>query len=67
MSHIIKLILLIIAVLLVLSFFGISLQGIIESPAGQANIGFVWNYILIAWDWLMSFLLDLADVLIFWN
>tara|TARA_B100000745_G_scaffold300595_1_gene255708 strand:+ start:14385 stop:14588 length:204 start_codon:yes stop_codon:yes gene_type:complete len=67
MSHIIKLILLVIVALLVLSFFGISLQGIIESPAGQANIGFVWGYVLIAWDWLINFLVDLVDALIFWN
>lgn len=67
MSHLIKLILLVIVALLVLSFFGISLQGIIESPAGQANIGFVWGYIVLAWDWLVDFLGGIVDALIFWN
>lgn len=67
MSHLIKLVLLAIVALFVLSFFGISLQGIIESPAGQANLAFVWGYVLIAWDWLSNFVIDLVDVLIFWN
>ncbi|MBL1434462.1 hypothetical protein COB87_002770 [Candidatus Wolfebacteria bacterium] len=67
MWHLLKLAILVIAILFVLSFFGISIQGIIESPAGQANIGFVWGYILIAWQWIIEFSLDLLDVIIFWN
>jgi len=67
MSHLIKLILLVIGILLVLSFFGISVQGIIESPAGQANIGFVWGYILIAWNWLVDLVVSTFNFLIFWD
>ena len=67
MSHLIKLILLVIGILLVLSFFGISVQGIIESPAGQANIQFVWGYIVIAWEWLVDLFVNTFNFLIFWN
>lgn len=67
MSHIIKLIILVIAVLLVLSFFGISLQSIIDSPAGQANIQFIWEIILIGWNWIVDFLVGLYDAIAFWN
>ncbi|XKT74980.1 MAG: hypothetical protein ACJKSS_02330 [Patescibacteria group bacterium UBA2103] len=67
MSHIIKLIILVIAILLILSFFGISLQSIIESPAGQANIQFVWNLILVGWNWIVDFLVGLYDAIAFWN
>ena len=67
MSHLIKLVILAIVALLVLSFFGISVQGIVESPAGQANIAFVWGYVLIAWDWLWNLIKQTVDFLIFWN
>lgn len=67
MSHIIKLILLVVVVLFILSFFGISLQSIIESPAGQANIAFVWGYVLIGWEWLWGFIKDVINFIIFWD
>ena len=53
----------VIAVLL-LSFFGISIQGVIESPQGQENIAyvtnlfmsllrFIWNFIAPAIEWII--------------
>lgn len=63
----IKLIIYIVIAILVLSFFGISLQGIIESPAGQANIDFVWNLILIAWNFIWDLLLKIWDFVVFWK
>ncbi len=41
--------------LLALSFFGISLQAIVNSPAGQANFAYTYNLLLQAWDWLVHF------------
>ena len=38
--------------LLGLSFFGISIQSIINSPAGQANFGYVIHWVLVSWHWL---------------
>jgi len=41
--------------LLALSFFGISLQAIINSPAGQANFAYVYDLLLQAWHWIVNF------------
>jgi len=38
--------------LLALSFFGISIQAIINSPAGQANFTYVLSLLSQAWQWL---------------
>jgi hypothetical protein len=36
---------------LALSFFGISLEKIITSPAGQANINYILNLLTQLWLW----------------
>lgn len=41
--------------LLALSFFGISLQAIINSPAGQANFAYAYDLLLQVWHWLVNF------------
>jgi len=52
----IKLIILIVIGVLVLSFFGITIQSIVQSPVGQANFAYIWSAIVMGWDWLVSFL-----------
>lgn len=42
---------------LALSFFGISIQKIVESPAGQANIAYVYHLLSGLWDWIVGFAL----------
>ncbi|HUY05407.1 MAG TPA: hypothetical protein VMV62_01680 [Candidatus Paceibacterota bacterium] len=37
--------------LLALSFFGISIREIVNSPAGQANFSFIHSLLLQAWQW----------------
>ena len=37
--------------LLALSFFGISIQAIINSPVGQANFAYVANLLSQLWQW----------------
>ncbi len=49
-----KLIFWIFVLILALSFFGISLQAIITSPAGQANFGYIFNLLGQFWNWLVS-------------
>ena len=36
---------------LALSFFGISLQAIVTSPAAQANFLFIYHLIVQGWHW----------------
>ena len=62
-----RIIILAIIALLVLSFFGISLRAIIESPAGQENFAYVWNLIVTAALWVWQFIVDAIDFLIFWK
>lgn len=45
--------------ILALSFFGISIQAIIESPAGQANIQYLLTIAISFWQWLTNFVLSL--------
>lgn len=44
---------------LALSFFGISLQSIINSPAGQENFAYLWSFVVFAWDWIVRSLVNL--------
>jgi hypothetical protein len=50
----VKLIFWIIVLVLALSFFGISIQAIINSPAGQANIQYIFNLIGQGWQWIIG-------------
>lgn len=45
--------------ILALSFFGISIQAIIESPAGQANIQYLLSVATSFWQWLTNFVQSL--------
>lgn len=56
-----KLIFWIVVGILALSFFGISLRGIIESPAGQENFGFAWTLVVMGWDFVSGVLTDLLE------
>ena len=38
---------------LALSFFGISIRAIIESPAGQANLAYLSSLGISVWNWLI--------------
>ncbi|MDB5190129.1 MAG: hypothetical protein JWN49_455 [Parcubacteria group bacterium] len=50
----IKLIIYIVIGLLVLSFFGISLQHLIQSPTTQANFSFFWDLLQQGWQYLVD-------------
>ncbi|MBI2025686.1 hypothetical protein HYT04_02790 [Candidatus Kaiserbacteria bacterium] len=40
--------------LLALSFFGISIQAVINSPAGQENIAYLLYLLSQAWQWILA-------------
>lgn len=42
-----------------LSFFGISIRAIVESPAGQANLAYLSSLFISAWHWLVTMLTQL--------
>ena len=47
----VKLAVWIIVLVLALSFFGISIQAIVNSPAGQENFSYLLNLLSQFWDW----------------
>lgn len=42
-------------VILLLSFFGISIQHVVESSTGQANFGYVGDLLEQGWNYLVAF------------
>ncbi len=46
---------------LALSFFGISIQKIIDSPAGQANLAYIVQLLAQLWHWLVTYLQRFAS------
>ncbi len=44
----------VVAGVLALSFFGISLQAIVNSPAGQENFAYLWYLLVAGWVWLVA-------------
>ena len=40
---------------LALSFFGISIRAIIESPTGQANLAYLTYLAISAWHWITAY------------
>lgn len=43
-----------------LSYFGISIQGILSSPAGQANIAYLSHLLSQFWLWLSPYIQPLV-------
>ncbi|HVM59136.1 MAG TPA: hypothetical protein VMT80_02305 [Candidatus Paceibacterota bacterium] len=49
-----KLIFWLFVLFLALSFFGISIESIIQSPAGQANLAYVGQLLMALWTWITT-------------
>ena len=49
-----KLIVLILIGVLALSFFGITIQSIVNSPAGQANFSYIGHILTLGWDYFVA-------------
>lgn len=54
-----RFIILVIILILALSYFGISIRDIAQSPTGQDNFSFVWMYVKDGWEILTQFVADL--------
>ncbi len=51
-----KTIIWVLILILALSFFGISIQAIVNSPAGQANFAYLANLLHQVWQWSTSWI-----------
>lgn len=49
-----RLIIYIVLIVLALSFFGITIQSIVHSPAGQANFSYVWDLVVSAFYFMVN-------------
>ncbi len=57
----VRLIIWIVIGLLALSFFGISLRGLVENPTNQDNLSFVFAMVESGWSMIKMWLLDMWD------
>jgi len=57
----VRFIIILIALILALSYFGISIRDIAQSPTGQDNFTFVWAYIKDGWEILTAFVAELIE------
>lgn len=53
----------IVVIVLVLSFFGVSIREVITSPTGQENFGFLWELIKSGWQAIVDAWHAIADAL----
>jgi hypothetical protein len=60
-----KVIFYVVVIVLVLSFFGISLQHLIEAPTTQSNFSYVWSLVLDGWNQLVGLFTGLWNSI--WN
>lgn len=58
-----KLVFWIVILALALSFFGISIQAIVNSPAGQANFNYLYDLAITGWQWLIGAFLGLIELI----
>lgn len=52
----VRFIILLLILILALSYFGISIRHVVESPTGQDNLLFVWANVKEGWHLLISFI-----------
>lgn len=57
----IRLIVWIIIGLLALSFFGVSLEGLVENPTNQGNISYLFHLVAEGWHTIVDWFRDLWD------
>lgn len=61
-TGLINVILIIVFLVLLLSYFNVDIKGFVEDPVTQQNITYVWGGVLIIWNEYLS-----SPVLYFWN
>ena len=58
----IKLLVLFVILIVIISYLGIDLRAIVQSPETQGNLGYVWGLVVTVWDNYLE-----RPVLYFWN
>ena len=63
----VRLIIWIIIGLLALSFFGVSLRALVESPTSQDNFGYLFSLLREGWDYIVTWFESVADLIVWWQ
>lgn len=63
----VRLIIWIIIGLLALSFFGVSLRALVESPASQDNFSYLFNLLQTGWNYIITWFETTFDLIVWWN
>lgn len=63
----VHLIIWVIVALLALSFFGISLRSIVESPASQDNFSYLMILLSHGWNYIINWLQSVIDTIVWWQ
>ncbi len=53
--------------LLALSFFGISLRSLVESPASQDNFSYLFMLLEQGWDYIVAWFGSIRNLIIWWQ
>lgn len=59
----VRFIILVIILILALSYFGISIRDIAQSPTGEDNFTFVWNYVRDGWEIITTGIAGLIEAI----
>lgn len=63
----VRLIIWVIIGLLALSFFGVSLRALVESPTSQENFTYLWALLQQGWDYIVNWVSSLFDLVMWWE
>ena len=63
MVSLLRLVFSVFVLFLALSFFGVSIQAVVNSPAGQANLAYLSNLLSQAWQYFANVLFDVCKML----
>lgn len=58
----VRFIIIVAILILALSFFGISIRGIVESPVGHDNFTFIWELIKTGWHILVGWFTSITSL-----
>lgn len=63
----VHLIIWVVVALLALSFFGVSLRSVVESPASQDNFSYLFLLLEQGWGYIRDWFDSVADLIIWWQ
>lgn len=63
----VRLIIWVIIGLLALSFFGVSLRALVESPTSQENFTYLWALLQQGWDYIVNWVSSFFDLVTWWE